>query len=43
VLSVLRFRTESEALALANDTVHGLAAGIFTKDGARALRMSKSV
>ena len=43
VLSVLRFKTESEALALANDTVHGLAAGIFTKDSARALRMSKSV
>lgn len=43
VLSVLRFRTEDEALALANDTVHGLAAGIFTRDGARALRMSRAV
>lgn len=43
VLSVLRFRTEEEALALANDTVHGLAAGIFTRDGARSLRMSKAV
>ena len=43
VLSVLRFRTEAEALALANDTVHGLAAGIFTRDGARALRMSRAV
>lgn len=43
VLSVLRFRTEEEALALANDTVHGLAAGIFTRDGARALRMSRGV
>ncbi|RYG92235.1 aldehyde dehydrogenase [Loktanella sp. IMCC34160] len=43
VLSVLRFRTEEEALALANDTVHGLAAGIFTHDNARALRMSRAV
>jgi len=43
VLSVLRFRTEAEALALANDTIHGLAAGIFTRDGARSLRMSKAI
>lgn len=43
VLSVLRFRTEAEAIALANDTVHGLAAGIFTRDNARALRMSRAV
>ena len=43
VLSVLRFRTEDEALALANDTEHGLAAGIFTRDNARALRMSRAV
>ncbi len=43
VLSVLRFRTEDEALALANDTMHGLAAGIFTRDSARALRMSRRV
>jgi acyl-CoA reductase-like NAD-dependent aldehyde dehydrogenase len=43
VLSVLRFRTEAEALALANDTTHGLAAGIFTRDGARSLRLSKAI
>ena len=43
VLSVLRFRTEVEALALANNTEHGLAAGIFTRDSARALRMSRAV
>ena len=43
VLCVLRFRTEQEALALANDTEHGLAAGIFTRDGARSLRMSRAV
>ena len=43
VLSVLRFRTEEEALQLANDTEHGLAAGIFTRDSARSLRMSRAV
>ena len=43
VLSVLRFRDEAEALALANDTNHGLAAGIFTRDGARGLRMAQAV
>ncbi|MGB0506344.1 MAG: aldehyde dehydrogenase [Pikeienuella sp.] len=43
VLSVLRFKDEAEALRLANDTVHGLAAGIFTRDSARSLRMAKAV
>ena len=43
VLSVLRFKDEDEVIALANDTVHGLAAGIFTQNSARALRMSKAV
>lgn len=43
VLSVIRFKTEAEALALANDTKHGLAAGIFTRDHARAHRMAKAV
>ena len=33
----------AEALRLANDTEHGLAAGIFTRDSARALRMSRAV
>lgn len=43
VLAVQRFRTEDEAVTLANDTQHGLAAGIFTRDSARSLRMSKRV
>ena len=43
VLSVLKFRTEEEVIGLANDTVHGLAAGIFTRDSARSLRMAKAV
>ncbi|MEL7278750.1 MAG: aldehyde dehydrogenase [Pseudomonadota bacterium] len=43
VLCALRFKTEDEALQLANDTKHGLAAGIFTRNSARALRMSRTV
>ena len=43
VLSVLKFKTEEEVIGLANDTVHGLAAGIFTRDSARSLRMAKAV
>jgi len=43
VLSVIRFRDEAEAVRLANDSGHGLAAGIFTRDSARSLRVSKAV
>lgn len=43
VLSVLRFKSEEEVVGLANDTKHGLAAGIFTRNGARQLRMAKAV
>jgi aldehyde dehydrogenase (NAD+) len=43
VLSVLRFREEDEVLRLANDSKHGLAAGVFTKNGAKALRVTKQL
>jgi len=43
VLAVQRFKTEDEVLALANDTKHGLAAGIFTRDAARSLRMARRI
>ena len=43
VLSVLRFKDEADVLRMANDTKHGLAAGIFTRDSARSLRMARSV
>ncbi|RVU38608.1 aldehyde dehydrogenase [Hwanghaeella grinnelliae] len=43
VLCALRFKTEEEVIELANDTKHGLAAGIFTRDAARSMRMSKAV
>ena len=43
VLCVQRFKTEDEVLSLANDTEHGLAAGIFTQNSARSLRMAGAV
>lgn len=39
VMSVLSFRDEDEVLARANDTEFGLAAGVFTRDLARAHRV----
>ena len=43
VLSVVKFKTEEEVISLANDTKHGLAAGIFSKSNSRCLRLSKAV
>ena len=43
VVAVQTFHTEAEAVALANDTRYGLAGGVFTSDGARALRVMKEI
>lgn len=40
VMSLLAFDTEEEAVTLANDTPYGLASGVFTRDIARAHRVS---
>ncbi|WP_329279589.1 aldehyde dehydrogenase family protein [Streptomyces sp. NBC_01451] len=40
VLTVERFRDEAEAVRLANDTVYGLAGGVFTTDEAKAQRVA---
>ena len=43
VLAVQRFTSEDEVIALANDSDYGLAAGIFTGNATRSLRMSKAI
>ncbi|MBB3859380.1 succinate-semialdehyde dehydrogenase/glutarate-semialdehyde dehydrogenase [Novosphingobium hassiacum] len=43
VAPVLRFKDESEALRIANDTPYGLAAYVFTADAARQWRMMEGL
>jgi acyl-CoA reductase-like NAD-dependent aldehyde dehydrogenase len=43
ILSVLRWRTEEEALAIANSTEYGLAAGVWTHDLKSALSMARGL
>jgi betaine-aldehyde dehydrogenase len=43
VVTIQTFKTEAEAVALANDTVYGLAGAVFTADGSRALRVMKEI
>jgi betaine-aldehyde dehydrogenase len=40
VLTVERFTTEAEAIALANDTTYGLAGAVWTSDASRAQRVA---
>ena len=43
VLSVIRFKDEEEALAIANDVRFGLGSGVWTSDIGRAIRMSERI
>ena len=43
VLAVTTFENEAEALEIANDTMYGLGAGVWTRDGSRAFRMGRAI
>ena len=43
VVSVTTFKDEEEALAIANDTLYGLGAGVWSRDGSRAYRMGREI
>jgi acyl-CoA reductase-like NAD-dependent aldehyde dehydrogenase len=43
VVAVIPFDGEDEAVRLANDTPYGLSGSIWTRDGAKALRMARAV
>jgi acyl-CoA reductase-like NAD-dependent aldehyde dehydrogenase len=43
VAAVIPFDDEAEAIRLANDTIYGLSGSIWTRDGARALRVARGI
>ena len=43
IVAVIPFKTEEEAVRIANDTVYGLAGGIWTQNIKRAIRTAKAV
>jgi betaine-aldehyde dehydrogenase len=43
VACIIAFEDEADALALANQTIYGLSGSIWTRDGARALRVARGL
>jgi len=43
VVSLTSFDDEADALKIANDTLYGLGAGLWTRDGSRAFRAGKAI
>jgi aldehyde dehydrogenase len=43
VVSVTTFKDEEDALRIANDTLYGLGAGLWTRDSSRAFRVGRAI
>lgn len=43
VVSVTKFKNEEDAIAIANDTLYGLGAGVWTRNGTRAYRLGRAI
>ncbi len=43
VLAATTFKDEADALEMANDTLYGLGAGLWTRDMSRAYRMGRGI
>ncbi|RVT93023.1 aldehyde dehydrogenase [Sphingomonas crocodyli] len=43
VVAATTFKDADDALAIANDTLYGLGAGVWTRDGTRAYRMGRGI
>jgi aldehyde dehydrogenase len=43
VTSVTTFKTEEEAIAIANDTVYGLGAGVWSRDGHQMYQVARAI
>ena len=43
VVTVMKFKDEKEAIALANDTIYGLGSAVWSKDGARTTRVANQI